>query len=138
MATDLTLEERIVQVLRLLRITQAHMAASMAPDWRGLAVTHASLFPSLALVCPTALDPNDLSALSCPLLLFTGDQGPRPERLRRSAATFRNAAVIQFPNYLGETWSDVIADRTTEVGVPHAGVPPTRRPAERKHSAVAS
>ena len=118
MATELTLEARIVQVLRHLGITQAHMAASMAPDWRGLAAKHASLFASLALVCPTALDPNDLSTLSCPLLLFTGDQGPRPERLRRSVATFRNAAVIQLPNYLGETWSDVIADRTTEVGVP--------------------
>lgn len=118
MAADLTLEERIVQVLRQLGITQAHVGASMAPDWRGLATKHASLIASLTLICPTALDPNDLSAVSAPIMVFTGDQGPRPERLRRAVAALRNAAVTELPDYLGETWSDVIADRTREVGVP--------------------
>jgi SAM-dependent methyltransferase len=118
MATDTPVEERIVQVFRHLGITQAHVGASMAPDWQGLATKHPSLIASLTLVCPTALDPNALSAVSAPITVFIGDQGPRPEQLRRVVAAFRNAAVIQLPDYLGETWSDVIADRTREVGVP--------------------
>ena len=118
MAADLPVEERIVQVFRHLGITQAHVGASVAPDWRGLATKHPTLIASLTLVCPTALDPNDLSAVSAPITVFIGDQGPRPERLRRAVAAVRNAAVIQLPDYLGETWSDVVADRTREVGVP--------------------
>jgi SAM-dependent methyltransferase len=112
------LEERIVQVLRHLGITQAHVGASMAPDWRGLATRHTDLVASLTLVCPTALDPNDLSALASRFVVFTGDHGPQPERLRRSLAGFRDAALITLPDYLGETWADVIADRTREIGDP--------------------
>lgn len=118
MATDIPVEERIVQLFRHLGIPRAHVGASMAPDWQGLVTKHPSLIASLTLVCPTALDPTALSAVSAPITVFIGDQGPRPERLRRAAAACRNAAVIQLSDYLGETWSDVIADRTREVGVP--------------------
>jgi SAM-dependent methyltransferase len=118
MATELPLDERIVQLFRRLGITQAHIGASMSPDWRGLATRHSDLIASLTLVCPPALDPNDLSALPSRFMVFTGDQGPRPERFRRSLAGFHDAAVVPLPHYLDETWSDVIADRTREVGVP--------------------
>ena len=33
-------EERLVQVLRHLGVAQAHMAARLASDWIGLAMTH--------------------------------------------------------------------------------------------------
>jgi hypothetical protein len=111
-----SIEERIVHVLRHLGISQAHVAASMSADWRGLATRYTDLIASLTLVCPTGLDPNDVSRLSCGLLVFAGDQGPQRERLQRSLASFRDATLITLPNYLGETWSDVIADRTREVG----------------------
>ena len=69
------LEERIVQVLRQLGITRAHFGASMVPDWRGLATHHTDLVASLTVVCPSALDPNDLSAVAFRLMVFTGDRG---------------------------------------------------------------
>ena len=106
MATELPLEERIVQIFRRFGITQAHVGASMSPDWRGLATRHSDLIASLTLVCPPALDPNDLSALPLRFMVFAGDQGPRPEQLRRSLAEFHDAALVLLPHYLGETWSD--------------------------------
>jgi 2-polyprenyl-3-methyl-5-hydroxy-6-metoxy-1,4-benzoquinol methylase len=115
MESESPLEERIVQVLRQLGITRAHFGVSMVPDWRGLATHHTDLVASLTVVCPSALDPNDLSAVASRLMVFTGDRGPHPERLRRSLAGFRDAALITLSDYLAETWADVIADRTQEV-----------------------
>lgn len=116
MEAESPLEERIVQVLRHLGITRAHVGASMVPDWRGLATRHSDLVASLTVVCPSALDPSDLSALASRVIVFTGDRGPHPERLRRSLSGFHDAALITLPDYLAETWADVIADRTREVG----------------------
>jgi SAM-dependent methyltransferase len=116
MEIEQPLEERIVQIFRHIGITQAHVAASMAPDWRDLATRHPELIASLTLVCPTALDPKDLSMLASRFMVFTGDRGLQPERLRRSLAGFRDATLITLPDYQGETWSDVIADRPREVG----------------------
>ena len=118
MGPESPLEERIVQVLRYLGINRAHVAASMAPDWRGLATRHSDLVTSLTIVCPTALDPTDLSALASQFIVFTGDRGPQAERLRRSLTGFRDAPLIVLPDYRAETWADVAADRTREVGGP--------------------
>ena len=84
--TQCPLETRILQVLRHLGITQAHVVANMTPDWRGIATGHSDLLSSLTLVCPMSLDPHDVSAFASRLLVFTGDQGPQPERLRRERA----------------------------------------------------
>jgi hypothetical protein len=86
----------------------------MAPDWRGIATKHSDLVASLIIVYPTALDLTDLSSLAS---RRSGvHRRPRHERVRRSLAGFRDAALITLPDYLGETWADVIADRTREVG----------------------
>jgi SAM-dependent methyltransferase len=49
-------------------------------------------------------------------MVFTGDRGPQAARLRRSLAGFGDATLITLPDYLAETWADVMADRTREVG----------------------
>jgi SAM-dependent methyltransferase len=116
MATEPSLDERIIQLFRHLGVTRAHVGASMVPNWQGLATKYSDLVASLTLVCPSALDPNDLLAVASRLLVFTGDQGARPERLRRSLAGLRDATLITLADCLGETWSDVAADRTDEVG----------------------
>ena len=116
--TQRPLEKRILQVLRHLGITQAHVVANMTPDWRGVATGHSDLVSSLTLVCPMSLDPHDLSAFASRLLVFTGDQGPQPERLRRSLTSLPDAVLIRLPDYASESWADVVADRTHEVGEP--------------------
>ena len=116
MGPQLPLDERIIQLFRHLGITEAHLGASMAPDWRDLLTKHPERVTSLTLVCPTALDPNDLSTLASRFMVFTGDRGPQPERLRHALASFGDPALVALPDYLGETWSDVIAERPREVG----------------------
>jgi len=118
METDFPLEERIVQVFQHLGIARAHVAASITGDWRGLARRHSDLVASLTLVFPAPLDPTDVSALAARLLVVTGDRGPDPERLRRSLSGFPDVALITLHDYLGETWADVIADRTHEIRGP--------------------
>src|SRR5262245_20182173 len=88
----------------------------MVPDWQGLATRYSDLVASLTLVCPSALYPSDLRAVAPRLLVFTGDQGARPERLRRSLADLDGSTSVALADCLGETWSDVAADRTQEVG----------------------
>jgi hypothetical protein len=110
------LKERIVQVLRHLGIKRTHVAASMGPDWRGLATRHSDVIASLTIICPTALNPHDLAALGPRFIVFTGDQGPHAERLRRSLSGFCDAPLVVLPNYLAEPWADVAADRMREVG----------------------
>src|SRR5262249_1778040 len=116
METEPSLDERIIQLFRHLGVARAHVGASVLPDWQGLATKYSDLVASLTLVCPLALDPSDLLAVASRLLVFTGDQGARPERLRSSLAGLRDATLITLPDCLGETWSDVAADRTHEVG----------------------
>jgi len=116
MATESSVDGRIVQVFRHLGIARAHVGASMLPDWQGLATRHSDLVASLTLVCPLALDPSDLLVVASRLLVFTGDQGARPERLRRSLAGLRGATSITLADCLGETWSDVAAELRDEVG----------------------
>jgi hypothetical protein len=133
MEPESPLEERIVYVLQHLGITQAHVAASVASDWQGLATRDADLIASLTIVCPSGLDPNDLSALASRLVVFTGDHGPQPERLRRALASFPDTALIMLPDYLGETWTDGAADRTREVSAAILELaPPTCGSTERK------
>src|SRR5262245_58551372 len=116
MATESSLDERVVRLFRHLGITRAHVGASMVPDWKGLATRYSDLVASLTLVCPSALDPSDLRAVASRLLVFTGDQGARPERLRRFLADLDGSTSVALADCLGETWSDVAADRTQEVG----------------------
>src|SRR5215470_8399505 len=118
METDFPLEERIVQVFQHLGIARAHVAASITGDWRGLARRHSDLVASLTLVFPAPLDPTDVSALAARLLVVTADRGPDPERLRRSLSGLPDVALITLHDYLGETWADVIADRTHEIRGP--------------------
>jgi hypothetical protein len=60
MATDneLTLVERILQLLQQLGIERAHFAASVLGDLREIPKTRADLIASLMLVLPQGFDPD--------------------------------------------------------------------------------
>jgi len=93
------LDERIVQVLRHLGITRAHIAARMAPDWQGLTARQTDLVASLTLVCPATIDPNGLAPVASLLAVFTGDQGLPAEHLRKSLAGLPDATLITLRDY---------------------------------------
>ncbi|MBI4640790.1 MAG: methyltransferase domain-containing protein, partial [Candidatus Tectomicrobia bacterium] len=118
-ATHLPIEERLLQLLQHLGIERAHFAARHSDDWQGLATLHPERIASLTLVCPSwavGLDPTTLHSFSSRLLVFTGDQGPLAERVGQALASLPEATLITLRDYSNLFWTDVIADRTDEIG----------------------
>ena len=72
-AADLSVADRLAQVLDHLGIERAHFAASMLADVTGFAQAHPERIASLTLVCPPRLDPSALVrwAVGCKLLRAT-------------------------------------------------------------------
>jgi hypothetical protein len=58
--TDLSVADRLAQVLQHLGIERAHFAASMLADVTGFTQAHPERIASLTLVCPPRLDPSIL------------------------------------------------------------------------------
>jgi ubiquinone/menaquinone biosynthesis C-methylase UbiE len=114
--TSLTVEERIRQLLQHLGIRQAHVAGQSPEDWTGLATTLPELCASLTLVGPPALDPHAVGRLASRLLVVNGDQGPRAEKVRRAVEGVPGAQLVTLRDYAILGWTDVVADRTEEIG----------------------
>src|SRR5215471_13026679 len=115
-ATALPVEERIHQLLQHLGIDQAHFAGRSPRDWRGLATTYPEVFSSFTLVNPGGVAPHTVSRLASRLLVFTGDQGPDAERVRRVVENLPDAGLVTLRDYPVLGWADVVADRTDEIG----------------------
>ena len=116
---DLPVEERILQLLQHLGIPQAHFAARNPADWQGLARAHPQAVGSLTLVCSTGMDPSALGSLAPRLLIFAGDRGGPAEAVKQAAASLSGVTLIILDNYASpQTNTDVLGDRTEEIGVP--------------------
>jgi SAM-dependent methyltransferase len=112
---ELSVADRLTQVLDHLGIERAHFAGSMLADVGGFAQAHPERIASLTLICPPRLDPGPLRALRARLLIIAGDQG-RPAAMVRDAATsLPDAEINWLSGYLSPPWADVIADRTAEI-----------------------
>ena len=112
---DLSVADRLLQVLDHLGIERAHFAASMLADVTGFAEAHPERIASLTLLCPPRLDPSILRALGTRLLIVAGDQG-RPAAMVRDAVTsLPEATVVWLPAYFSPPWADVVADCTTNI-----------------------
>ena len=115
-ATAQPVEERILQLLQHLGIDQAHFAARTPGDWTGLATTYPEACSSFTLVGPGGIVPDTVSSLVSRLLVFTGDQEPSAERNRRVLESLPDARHVTFRDYAILGWTDVVADRTGEMG----------------------
>src|SRR5688572_23857732 len=114
-AADLSVTDRLLQVLDHLGIERAHFATSMLADVTGFAQAHPERIASLTLVCPPRLDPGTLRALGSRLQIIAGDQG-RPAAMVRDAVTnLPEAKVVWLPGYFSPPWADVVADCTADV-----------------------
>jgi SAM-dependent methyltransferase len=114
-AADLSVADRLAQVLDHLGIERAHFAASMLADVMGFAQAHPERIASLTLVCPPRVDPSILRPLGDRLLIIAGDQG-RPAAMVRTAITsLPEASVVWLPGYFSPPWADVVADCTAGV-----------------------
>ena len=111
---NLSVADRLIQVLDHLEIQRAHFAASMLADVVGFAQAHPERIASLTLVCPPRLDPA-LRALDSRLTIIAGDQSRPAAMVRDAMANLPAAQVIWLPGYFSPPWADVVADRTAEV-----------------------
>jgi ubiquinone/menaquinone biosynthesis C-methylase UbiE len=114
--TGLPVEERIRQLLQHLSIDHAHFAGRLPRDWTGLAATAPEVFSSLTLVGPSAVDPQTVERFAAKLLVLTGDQGPTAEMVRTAMDRVPDAHLVSLPGYSILGWTDVVADRTDEIG----------------------
>ena len=114
---ELSIEERIRQLLLHLKIRRAHFAASQPSDWTTLAGKHPQIFASLTLIGRVPVDPKTLEHLSSRLLVVYGDRGPDAPRVQRVLARLPDAELVSVGNYaLNGSWNDIVGDRTDAVG----------------------
>src|SRR5205823_12966602 len=76
------------------------------------------MFCSFTLVGPGVITPDTVSSLASRLLVFTGDQEASAERVRRVVEGLPDARLVTFRDYALLGWTDVVADRTDEIGSP--------------------
>jgi SAM-dependent methyltransferase len=116
MATEanLSVADRLTQVLDHLEIERAHFAGSMLADVTGFAEAHPERIASLTLVCPPRLDPG-LRALGSRLLIIAGDQGRPAAMVREAITNLPEATVVWLPGYFSPPWADPVADFSAEI-----------------------
>jgi ubiquinone/menaquinone biosynthesis C-methylase UbiE len=113
---NISVEERILRVLRHLGIEQAHFAGRSPRDWAGLAIKYPEVFFSFTLVSPFGIAPHTVSNLASRLLVFNGDQGPLAENVQRAMQRLSDARLVTLRNYDNPGWADVVSDYVDEMG----------------------
>jgi ubiquinone/menaquinone biosynthesis C-methylase UbiE len=127
---DLSVADRLAQVLRHVGIERTHFAASILTDITGFVQAHPERIASLTLVCPPRLDPGPLRALGARLLIIAGDQGGPGTTVRQAVASLPDATVVWLHGYYSPTWADAVAERTEEIG---AALLDFLRPIDQSH-----
>ena len=113
--------ERLVRLLRHLGLRRAHLAGG-APEMAALAAASPEVVASLVLMSPQDawIEPmRELIARRTPAppaLVVQGDHGPRAAAARRAALALPDATTLILSDYVDLLWSDVLADRTDEIG----------------------
>ena len=115
MTTDLSVANRLAELLDHLGIERGHFAASMLADVTGFVQAHPQRIASMTLVCPPRVDPSALRALAGRLLVIVGDQGRPAAMVRDALASLPEARVAWLPGYFSPPWADVVADCTNSV-----------------------
>jgi hypothetical protein len=110
-----TVQERLRQLLRHLRIDQAHFVARTAQDWTRLAVRYPEMISSL-IVAGGSFDPRVAEHVAAKLLVVTGDRGRNAEEVLAAMPRLHGAQHFVLRDYEILAWSDVTVERTHELG----------------------
>ena len=98
MTADLSVADRLTQLLDHLKIERAHFAASMLADVTGFVQAHSERIASLTLVCPPRVDPS-LHTLGNRLLIIAGDQGRPGTMVRDAIKNLPEATAVWLSGY---------------------------------------
>jgi ubiquinone/menaquinone biosynthesis C-methylase UbiE len=106
-----------------LGIERAHIAAGRLglTDWQGLATRHPDRVASLTLINPPILDAGQIRGLASRMLVVAGDLGPTAEGSVKLLADLPGTASHSLRGFECHPWSDVIADRGSEIGAAMLG-----------------
>jgi len=107
--------ERLASLMQHLQLDAACFATQIAGDIADLAAQFPERITALVLCVPTRLDPRPFAHVAPRLLMIAGDAGLSAETSRRAFAQLPGAQEHILPGYNAQGWSDVVADRTTEV-----------------------
>jgi SAM-dependent methyltransferase len=110
------LAERLLHLFQQFGIAQAHIAGRNPADWQDFVSAYPERVASLSLVCPGRLDPRDITALAARTLVIRGDRGPAAGRVQNALREIKSATSITLAGYEPLMWSDLLADRTAEIG----------------------
>jgi len=107
--------ERLSSLMQHLQLDAACFAAQIPGDIADFAAQLPERVTSLVLCVPTRVDPRPFVHVAPRLLLIAGEVGLSAETTRRALAQLPGAQEHILPGYNAQGWSDVIADRTSEV-----------------------
>ncbi len=113
------IEACLLDLFRHLGIERAHVAAGGPPsllDWYNLATLHPERVASLTLISPPVLNTAAVAHLASRLLTVAGDQGQLARGAAKLLADFPSVSSHILRDYEWHPWSDVIADRGSEIG----------------------
>jgi ubiquinone/menaquinone biosynthesis C-methylase UbiE len=116
-------EACLVDLFEHLGIEKAHIAAGRLglTDWQGLAIRHPDRVASLTLINPPILDAGQIRGLASRMLVVAGDAGPTAEGSVKLLANLPGTATHSLRGFECHPWSDVIADRGSEIGTAMLG-----------------
>src|SRR5215510_10640682 len=107
--------ERLASLMQHLRLDTACFATQIPGDIADLAAQFPERVTGLVLCAPTRLDPRPFAHVASRLLMIAGEVGLSAETCRRAFEQLQGAQVHILHGYNAQGWSDVVADRTTEV-----------------------
>jgi SAM-dependent methyltransferase len=107
--------ERLASLMQHLQLDAACFAAQIPGDIADLAAQLPERVTGLVLCAPTRLDPRPFAPVARRLLIIAGETGLSAETSRRAIAQLPGAQEHILADYNAQGWSDVVADRTTEV-----------------------
>jgi len=107
--------ERLNSLMQHLRLEAAFFATQMPGDVADLAALKPERISALVLCVPTRLDPQPFERIQSRLLMISGETGLSADTSQRAHERLAEARRHVLRGYDATGWSDVVAERTTEV-----------------------
>jgi SAM-dependent methyltransferase len=114
-SADPSLSDRLIALWEHFGLGAAFVATQMPIDLGELAACYPERIAGAVFCTPNRLDPQPFAAIADRLLLIASERGLTAGTTARAAARLPGAARFVLADYDALGWSDVVADRTSEI-----------------------